>query len=196
MRERLLLGCLLIGAVLYAPVYALEQKSASSEAYAMALEDQAQARMAAQTARRISASASSQAAVEDMKTWGFSASNPAVAQVMIESRLVEAAETLGLPNPVITAQSKVEDEGPTQWMFADVQTDLRWGPALALIDNLGEWPEGFRMTSFRYEVMAIQNASDTTERGKIHMGFAFPVNLANPDIRAGTQNSRSGGQAR
>lgn len=186
LRERILLSCLVIGASVYAPVYALERQSAESEAYILALEDQANARQTAQAARRITQGAADTAALEDMKTWGFTATNTAVAQLLIEDRLVATAAKTGLHNPVISTQSKLEEHGPTQWMFAEVQTDLRWEPTFNFIDAIGEWPEGFRIIAFRYEVMPSQGqmmAADgrSFDVGKITMGLSFPVNLTHQD---------------
>ncbi len=186
-RERVLLGALVLGAALYAPVHALERQNLQSEAYVEALSEQSTARLAAQSAQRVMASATNAALIEDMKTWGFRAQNSAVAQVLIEQRLVAAADKVGLTNPRITTQSTVEYEGPTQWMFAEVQTDLRWDPSFSFIDAIGEWPEGFRVTSFRYEIQPSRSAPRPDEvapadQGTIRIGLAFPVRLVeHPD---------------
>lgn len=195
-RERILLAILIMGAALYAPVHALERLNLSSEAYVEALSDQSSARMAAQMARRVAASAADTAALEDMKTWAFQASNAPVAQVMIEQKLVATADRLALPNPRISTQSKVESEGPTNWMFAEVQMDLRWGPAFAFIDSLGTWPEGFRLTGFRYEVLpfnGVLRPGDPipTESGTIRLNLAFPVVLDQMPEAAGNSLSNA-----
>jgi len=197
MRERILLACLVMGACIYAPVYALERQSAQSESYIVALEDQANARQTAQAARRITQGAADAAALEDMKSWGFTATNPAVAQLLIEARLASAANDVGLSNPIITTQSKVEDQGQTQWMFAEVQTDMRWGPTFSFIDAIGEWPEGFQVTAFRYELMPNQGQrleadGRTYDVGKITIGLSFPVNLTTKDDGEGSSPSRTG----
>ena len=184
MRERILLGGLALGAAVYAPVAALEWRTAQAERYIDALTEQSTARLTANAARRIADGAADRLALEDMNGWGFEASNPAVAQVLIEQRLLEAATATGLPNPRITTNAKVEAIGPTQWIEAEVQSDLRWGPTFAFLDKLGEWPEGFRVTAFRYEVTPpnpmLAGAEAPPPSGKLRIGLAFPVRIANP----------------
>ena len=184
MRERVLLGGLVMGAALYAPVAALEWRTAQADRYIDALTEQSTARLTANAARRIAAGAADRLALEDMNGWGFEASNPAVAQVLIEQRLLETATATGLPNPHITTNAKVEAIGPTQWIEAEVQSDLRWGPTFAFLDKLGEWPEGFRVTAFRYEVTPpnpmLAGAEAPPPSGKLRIGLAFPVRIANP----------------
>lgn len=183
-RERILLGGLVLGAAVYAPVAALDWRTAQADRYIDALTEQSTARLTANAARRIAAGAADRLALEDMNGWGFEASNPAVAQVLIEQRLLETATATGLPNPRITTNAKVEAIGPTQWIEAEVQSDLRWGPTFAFLDKLGEWPEGFRVTAFRYEVTPpnpmLAGAEALPPSGKLRIGLAFPVRIANP----------------
>lgn len=183
-RERILLGGLVLGAAVYAPVAALDWRTAQADRYIDALTEQSTARLTANAARRIAAGAADRLALEDMNGWGFEASNPAVAQVLIEQRLLETATATGLPNPRITTNAKVEAIGPTQWIEAEVQSDLRWGPTFAFLDKLGEWPEGFRVTAFRYEVTPpnpmLAGAEAPPPSGKLRIGLAFPVRIANP----------------
>lgn len=181
-RERVLLGALVLGAAIYAPVAALDARSAQADAYIDAISEQSTARLTANAARRVADGAADRLALDDMNAWGFEASNPAVAQVLIEHRLLEAAETVALPNPRITTNAKVEDIGPTQWLEAEVQADLRWGSTFAFLDKLGEWPEGFRVVAFRYELtpprpMTIDAGPPQTS-GKLWLRLAFPVRLA------------------
>lgn len=181
-RERVLLGALVLGAAIYAPVAALDARSAQADAYIDAISEQSTARLTANAARRVADGAADRLALDDMNAWGFEASNPAVAQVLIEHRLLEAAETVALPNPRITTNAKVEDIGPTQWVEAEIQADLRWGSTFAFLDKLGEWPEGFRVVAFRYELtpprpMAIDAGPPQTS-GKLWLRLAFPVRLA------------------
>lgn len=180
-RERVLLFGLVLAGALYAPVYALDSRAAQSDAYVDAVGDQTSARLAAQNARRIQAKAVDSALIADMQTWGFKAQNASIAQVLIEHRLVTAAEKVGLLNPVITVQPQVHVEGPTHWMSVEVQTDLRWAPAFAFIDEVGEWPEGFRLTNFKYEILPQRQMSRSdevlAERGTITYRLAFPVQL-------------------
>ncbi len=197
-RERVLIGVLVLGGSFYAPVHALDVLNQSSETYVEALGQQSTARLAAQAARRITASAADQMALEDMRSWGFAAPNAAVAQLAIEQKLVAAANKAGLSNPVISTQSQVVSHGPTHWMNAEVQTDLRWDPIFGLLDALGEWPEGFQVTGFRYEVLPLRlgssaNQMQATETGKIYLDLAFPVRLDEmpEDVRGATQGRRS-----
>ena len=184
MRERVLLGGLVLGAAIYAPVAALEWRTAQADRYIEALTEQSTARLTANAARRVAAGAADRLALEDMNGWGFEASNPAVAQVLIEQRLLEAAVATGLPNTRITTNAKLQALGPTQWLEAEVQSDLRWGPAFAFLDRLGEWPEGFRVTAFRYEITPpnpmLISANTPMPSGKLRIGLAFPVRIANP----------------
>ena len=183
MRERVLLGGLVMGAALYAPVAALEWRTSQADRYIEALTDQSTARLTANAARRVADGAADRLALEDMNSWGFEASNPAVAQVLIEQRLLEAAIATGLPNPRITTNSKIDAVGPTQWLEVEVQSDLRWGPAFAFLDRVGEWPEGFRVTAFSYEITPssgpLRAGEAPTLNGKLRLGVAFPVRIAN-----------------
>lgn len=180
-RERLLVGALVLGGAFYAPVAALEHRSAQADAYIDALGEQSAARLTANAARRIAEGAADRLALDDMNAWGFEAANAAVAQVLIEHRLLEAATAVELPNPRITTNAKVEDIGPTQWLEAEVQADLRWGPTFAFLDALGEWPEGFRVVGFRYELTPPRpmrpDAEPPHTSGKLWLRLAFPVRL-------------------
>lgn len=181
-RERILLALLALGAAFYAPVAALESRSAQAEAYIDALGEQSAARLTANAARRIAEGAADRMALDDMNAWGFEAANPAIAQVLIEHRLLQSAEAVALPNPRITTNAKIEDIGPTQWLEAEVQADLRWGPTFAFLDQLGEWPEGFRVVSFRYELTPPRpmaaDAEPPLTSGKLWLRLAFPIRLS------------------
>lgn len=183
MRERVLLGGLVLGAALYAPVAALEWRTVQADRYIDAVTQQSTARLTANAARRVADGAADRLALEDMNGWGFEASNPAVAQVVIEQRLLQAATATGLLNPRITTNAKVESIGPTQWLEAEIQTDLHWGPTFAFLDKLGEWPEGFRVTAFRYEVTPpnplLIGPDAPPPSGKLRIGLAFPVRITN-----------------
>lgn len=184
MRERVLLGGLVLGAAIYAPVAALEWRTAQADRYIDALSEQSTARLTANAARRVAEGAADRLALEDMNAWGFEATNSAVAQVLIEQRLLQAAMATGVPNPRITTNAKIESLGPTQWLEAEVQSDLRWGTAFAFLDKIGEWPEGFRVTAFRYEITPpnpmLLGADALPASGKLRIGLAFPVRIANP----------------
>lgn len=181
-RERVLLAALMLGAALYAPVAALESRNTQADAYIDALTEQSAARLTANAARRIADGAADRLALDDMNAWGFEAANPAVAQVLIEHRLLAAAGAVDLPNPRIITNAQVEAIGPTQWLEAEVQADLRWGPAFAFLDKLGEWPEGFRVIAFRYELTPPRpmtvDAGPAQTSGKLWLRLAFPVRLA------------------
>lgn len=183
-RERILLGALVLGAAVYAPVAALEWRTTQADRYIEALSEQSTARQTANTARRIAAGAADRLALEDMNSWGFEAGNPAVAQVLIEQRLLETATASNLPSPHITTNAQVETIGSTQWLEVEVQSDLRWDPTFTFLDKLGEWPEGFRVTAFRYEVTPpnplLVGADAPPPSGKIRIGLAFPIRISNP----------------
>ncbi len=180
-RERILLALLALSAAFYAPVAALEARSARAEAYVDALGEQSAARLTANAARRIAEGAADRMALDDMNAWGFEAANPAIAQVLIEQRLLQAAHAVELPDPRITTNAKVEDIGPTQWLEVEVQAGLRWGPTFAFLDKLGEWPEGFRVVGFRYELTPprpqARDAEPPWTSGKLWLRLAFPVRL-------------------
>lgn len=192
-RERLLLGLLAVGAGLYAPVAAMEWRSAQAERYVAALGDRATAQAAARASRRLAQAAADQTVVDDMNAWGFEASNAAVAQILIERRLVEAASRTGLPNPRITTNTELEAVGPTQWLEAEVQSDLRWDPTFDFIDALAAWPEGFRVKAFRYEITPMPagllqpGIEPPPPSGRIRILLAFPVRL--PAVAAGSAAS-------
>ena len=182
-RERLLLGGLVLAALSYAPVAALEWRTAQEDRYIEALTERSAARLSHNAARRVAAAAADDAAVRDMRTWGFEAGNLAVAQVRIEQRLVAAAAGAGLPNARITLEEEVEVLGLTNWLGAEVQADLVWRGVFGLLDGLTGWPEGFRVTSFRYEVRPIPPGLEFLQvrpaAGTVRIGLAFPVAIAN-----------------
>ncbi|MGA0545426.1 hypothetical protein ACO2Q1_09135 [Brevundimonas sp. VNH65] len=181
-RERVLLAVLVLGALVYAPIAASDWRTRQEDRYVAALTDRASAELAAAAARRIRAVTADQAALEDMRTWGFEALNAPIAAVEIEQRLLREAERAGLTAFVISMDSEPEAEGPTQWMEAEVEADLRWTPTFAFIDAVAAWPEGFRVTRFAYDVGTVsyaqQLAGATAPSGKLRLGLAFPVRLA------------------
>ena len=180
-RERLLLGALAVGAGVYAPVAAMEWRAEQEDRYSVAQADQDAARQALSASRAIAARAPDETAIEDMKTWGFEAGNVAIAQVRIEQRLVEAATEAELSNIRITTDSEIESIGPTQWLGSEVQADLRWTPAFDFLETVAGWPEGFRVTQFRYEITTPQNfipvEPDFAPSGRVQVGLAFPVKV-------------------
>ena len=113
-----------------------------------------------------------------MKTWGFEASNVAIAQVRIEQQLAKAAADVGLTGASVTTDSEVEVIGPTQWLTAEVQADLRWNPVFGFLDRVATWPEGFRVAGFSYEILeqGLSSAQAPTG-GKVRVQLAFPVIL-------------------
>lgn len=189
-RERLLLGALALGVMAYAPVFAMDQKATASDRYIDAVTERAAARLSLNAARRAAADPLDRAVFEDMRSWGIEASNPATAQVLLERRLFEAANSARLVNVQITTRSEIETLGATQWVEGEVQADLRWTPTFAFLDALGAWPEGYRITSFQYEATPppAQNAGIPPEilaaamasqpLGRVRIGVAMPVRLA------------------
>lgn len=181
-RERLLLIGLLLGALIYAPIAALDWRTNQETRYIDALSDRSAARLTREAARRIASRAPDQSAIEDMKTWGFDAHNVQIAQVYIEQALVKSAEEAGLTNVRITTDVAVETIGAVTWLGAQVQADLRWTPAFAFLDDLTSWPEGFRVKQFQYSITPITpmmalNPNPSAPLGRVQFGLAFPVNL-------------------
>jgi hypothetical protein len=180
-RERLLLLGLALGALIYAPIAVIEWRTAQEERYTQAMTERSAARLAAAAARRVAAETPDSAALTDLQDWGFEASNVAVAQVRIEQQLVAAAAAAGLANVQITTDEEVTATGPVQWLGAEVEADLRWGPAFAFLDELTGWPEGFRVTRFQYDIRVlpgyVQPGQAPATSGKVRIGVAFPVNL-------------------
>ncbi len=180
-RERLLLAVLVMGALVYAPIAASDWRTTQEDRYVEAVTEQASARLAVAAARRVEAAASDRAALEDMKTWGFEATNAEVAAVEIERQLVQAATRVELPAFTIVADLEPEAIGATQWMGAEVQADLRWNPTFDFLDAVGSWPEGFRVTRFAYDVGILTPTQimqgGAPVGGKVRLGLAFPVRL-------------------
>ena len=189
-RERLLLGALAVGVMVYAPVFAMDQKATASDRYIDAVTERAAARLSLNAARRAAADPLDRAVFEDMRSWGIDASNPSTAQVLLERRLFEAATRAKLVNVQITTRAEIETLGATQWVEGEVQADLRWTPTFAFLDVLAGWPEGYRITSFQYEttpppaqntgippeILAMTAASQPL--GRVRIGVAMPVRLA------------------
>lgn len=187
-RERVLLAVLVMGALVYAPVAASDWRAAQEDLYVEALTEKASARLAVAAARRVEAAASDRAALEDMKTWGFEASNPQVAAVEIERRLVQAATATSLPAFTIVAGQEPEAIGATLWMEAEIQADLRWNPAFDFLDAVAAWPEGFRVTHFAYDTGLLTPTQamlgGAPVGGRVRLGLAFPVRLQDPGAAA------------
>lgn len=187
-RERMLLAVLILGALLYTPVAALGWRADQEDRYIAAMIDRAAARTERNAAQRVAAAANDVAAIEDMRSWGFEGSNPAILQIRIEQRLREAATRAQLQNVQIDFDSEIETVGPTRWVTATVQGDLRWTPTFTFMDQISAWPEGFRVTSFAFdrppptpglaEILALNpNAVRNTPTGRVRVGLAFPVAL-------------------
>lgn len=179
MRERFLLGGLVLVALAYAPVAAFEWRTAREDLYVDAVTERDAARLARDSARRVMSSAATGAALRDMESWGFDASNVSVAQVLIERRLLAEATDAGLTNARITMDDQVEQIGSVTWLGGEVQADLLWRGVFGMLDGLGAWPEGFRVTSFRYQMRPnIQSAvymPNGPAIGSVNIGLSFPV---------------------
>jgi hypothetical protein len=180
-REKLLLGGLVLGALAYGPIAAMDYRTAQEEAYVDAVTERASAQLESRAARRISAAAADTNAIRDMRGWGFQATNSAVAQVLIERRLLEAATDANLARLKMTVDPAIETRGPTRWMSARVEADLVWRGVFAFMDNLAAWPEGFQVTSFGYEVRPIPPGLEGMDiqlsPGTVRIGLAFPVEV-------------------
>jgi type II secretory pathway component PulM len=182
-RERLLLAALASGSLLYALILALDFQAQEQELFANALADRAQAQSARSRASRVAAGAPDQLAIEDMRSWGVSAANVPIAQVRIEGRLLAAATAAELPNPRITTEDELVEIGPTNWLHADVETDLNWTATFAFLEEVGRLPTGFRVVRFEFEVEPNRGVANPEEfrppRGRIRMTLGFPVEVAN-----------------
>lgn len=182
-RERLLLGGLALAAFLYAPVASLDWRTQQEDAYVEATTDRAAARLALASARRVAADPAGQAVFDDMNSWGFEASNLAVARVRIEQRLVEAAAANNLANARVTTDEEAEAEGPLTWLGAQVQADLSWSGVFGMMDAIAAWPEGFRVTSFAYRLPPPPLNPDMpfNTPGSVTIELAFPVEISEPE---------------
>lgn len=188
----MLLGVLVAGAFCYGPVAALQWRTAQEDRYIEAVTDQAEARRVRDAARRVNAAVGDRAAVADMREWGFEATNLAVAQVLIERRILKAAGEASIPQMSIALDSEVEEVGPTKWLAADIQIGLSWRALFALLDNLTTWPEGFRVEGFSYEYTPLPasqrdpnygwGANAPPRTGTIRLRVAFPVRIAEAEV--------------
>lgn len=175
----------MLGVLVYAPVAALDWRTQQEDRYTAALAAQSTAQLALSASRSIAAQAPDDAAIADMQTWGFEAGNVAIAQVRIEQRLVAAAAKANLTEVRITTDNEIEAIGPTQWLGSQVQADLRWSPTFEFLDSVAAWPEGFRVTQFRYEVTTPADYVPTDPgfipAGRVQIGLSFPVKVANTE---------------
>lgn len=169
----------MMAALIYAPIAAFEWRSAQEDLYINAVTERASAKLARDSARRITSTAADDAVVADMRDWGFKASNVAIAQVLIERRLVDASGEAGLTHVRITMDDKVEQIGSIQWLGGEIQADLVWRGAFGLLDRISAWPEGYRVTSFNYQLRPTQPGSGFVPggppMGSIRIGLSFPV---------------------
>lgn len=181
-RERLLLVGLGIGALLYGLVSASEFRNRQEDMLAEALADRAEAQLARSSATRTAASAPDQMALEDMQSWGVTAANISIAQVRIEGRLLAAATAAELANARITTDDDLVEVGPTQWLHAEVETDLNWTSTFAFLEEVGRLPSGFRIVEFGFDVEPQRGIVNPDEfrppRGRIRMTLGFPVRIA------------------
>lgn len=184
-RERLLLGAMATAALLYAPLAAFEWRNMQEDKHLEAVASLTNAQMLARSLNKANASSLETAAFKDMRGWGFSADNTAIARVRIEQRLIEAATNSGLTNVEIAVGDKVDMTGPVQWLDAEVQSDLLWKGAFDFLDDLSSWPEGFRITAFRYEQPPQQEfdlVNNIVRAGKLRMTVSFPVKIAHLEV--------------
>lgn len=184
-RERLLLGLLALAAPLLAATAALEWRNRQQSLYADVFLVREAAKRERAATRRAVAAASNVSGLEDMKTWGVVATNDAIAQVLVEDSLNRAITLAGLGRPDVRVDSGTDAIGPTRWITAEVQADLSWTSLFAFVDDLAEWPEGFRVTSFHYELTATDLLARSARRqeadepappaGRVRLGLAFPL---------------------
>lgn len=182
-RERALIGVLALGFLTILPVAAADWRTGQEDLYIEAMEDRAQARREADAAARIRTALDDKVALKDMETWGFKASNVDVARVMIEDALSRAAREAELTSVSITTDEEVEAIGPTEWLGAEVQADLRWTTLFGFLDKIAAMPEGFRVAAFSYELtpqrISVQQSPEPFNpiTGKVRVRLAFPLVL-------------------
>lgn len=181
-RERLLLAGLAIGGLLYGLVSAFEFRGQQETFLADALAERAEAQLARVRASGTAANAPDQMALEDMRSWGVAGANVAIAQVRIEERLLDASTSAQLANARITTDDNLVEVGPTQWLHAEVETDLNWTSAFAFLEEVGRLPSGFRVVEFGFTVEPQTGFTNPDEfrppRGRIRMTLGFPVKIA------------------
>ncbi len=174
-REKTMLLGLGIVALLVAPLPVLNWRDAQEEAYVQALSDRVQARADMSARRRVEASAADTAIVEDMRSWGFEATNVAVARVLLEQRATEAATEAGLSNVRVEVGEEAEAVGPTRWVDVTVRGDLRWGPVFRFLDLVSAWPEGFTVKGFGYD--PVNERRNPPTPGQMELVISAPVEL-------------------
>lgn len=179
-RERLLLAGLVAGAILYAPIAAMDARDRAETAYAEALSTRDTARRGWVQATNANNRAARNLAIRDMNDWGFAGSNVDIVRVRIEKRLTDAATDAALAGAVIETNETVTANGPVTWVSAQVQGDLLWAPTFRLLDEVASWPEGFRITRFAFERApppAFEGAV-VMNRGRVTLGLEFPTRTA------------------
>lgn len=179
-RERLLLGALAAGAILYAPIAALDARDRAEITYADALSARDTARRARVQAVAANSQAARDLAIRDMNEWGFDGSNLAIVRVRIEQALSDAATKADMAGVAIETSDAATAIGPITWVAAQVQGDLLWSPTFRLLDDVAGWPEGFRVTRFAFEKApppAFEGAQVLTP-GRVTIGFEFPTRTA------------------
>lgn len=183
-RERLLLGALVGGAILYAPVAALEARDNAETSYADALVARDTARRARVQAISATNRAAHDLALRDMADWGFEGGNLDIVRVRIEQALSAAATDVALTGVAIETNEAGVVTGPATWVSAQVQGDLLWGPTFHLLDEVAGWPEGVRITRFAFEKSpppAFEGAPPALTPGRVTLGMDFPTRTAAAD---------------
>ena len=186
-RERLLLGALVGGAILYAPFAAMDARDRAETAYVDALSARDTARRARVQAVNANNRAARDLAVRDMSDWGFEGSNIDIVRVRIEQALAGAATDAAMTGTAIETGEAAIATGPVTWVSAQVQGDLRWTPTFKLLDEVAGWPEGFRVTRFAFEKApppAFEGAVVMTQ-GRVTIGLEFPTRTTTLEAPAG-----------
>lgn len=188
-RERQLLAILALACPVMLAAGALDWRAKQQDSYAQAEIDRDAARRDQAAARRIVMASADDALLADMETWGIDASNEDVARAIAEKRLNAEVARAGLTQAEIRIDGGVTEIGVTRWIGAEVQADLRWGPVFAFLDGLTAWPEGFRITVFRYEMAppavaarrarsnnrAADPATPPPPAGRVKINLEFPL---------------------
>lgn len=174
----------MFAALAYAPIAALEWKSGQEDRYVEGISALETARADRATSVRLARDVRNDVVVQDMKSWALKGSNLAIVQVALEQQVVTSAEAAGLTNVRITTDSELELLDPVTWLGAEIQADLRWASIFAFFDEAAQWPEGFRVTRFAYELLQtplinpLGVAGGAAPAGRVTIKISVPVDVA------------------
>lgn len=176
-RERLLIAGLGMGVLIYAPIMAMDARDQAEIAYVEALSTREAAERQRQRVVDARSTSARDLAMEDMSRWGFDGANAETIRVRLERDLQNAASEAGMTGVTITPNDATTQTGPVVWIPIEVQADLTWTPTLRFLDELGSWPEGFRVTRFAFQrppPPAFEGAPPSTA-GRVRLELEFPT---------------------